>query len=277
MAENEPPALPSGADEPTPPRGLDAAEYRRFQEFQRFQDYQRFVRQQGGGPPTNLPVPVQPGTVHEPHPVEAQLAGMQQQLARIERVTNPPLWQKILRNKWLHRAVWLVIIVVLATWGLPKLINHYFGGGTDQNPAAPGNLPLPKNQSRELAQHQDDAVTDVYLFIALKQPEHACFYFVGAAGQEFANAVGASTCTAAVQKLERQVTDPGTYQAPILTAQRDLTSPTMAIRSCDFEIGGGPLLGNFVVTQQPDQTWGITSYSKGPSTCPATTIPAPPT
>ena len=137
VAENEPPALPSGADEPTPPRGMDAAEYRRFQEFQRFQDYQRFVQQQGGGPPANLPVPMQPGVPVQPggvpvqpgapvpqHPVEAQLAGMQQQLARIERVTNPPLWQKILRNKWLHRAVWLVIIVALASWGVPKLIHR---------------------------------------------------------------------------------------------------------------------------------------------------------
>src|SRR6201992_1162781 len=153
-AEKEPPALPSGADEPTPPRGMDAAEYRRFQEFQRFQDYQRFVQQQGGGPPANLPVPMQPGVPVQPggvpvqpgapvpqHPVEAQLAGMQQQLARIERVTNPPLWQKILRNKWLHRAVWLVIIVAVASVGVPKLLHHYLGSGTDQNPAAPGNLP----------------------------------------------------------------------------------------------------------------------------------------
>jgi hypothetical protein len=294
VAENEPPAgpseLPSGADEPTPPRGLDAEEYRRFQEFQRFQDYQRFVQQQGGGAPANLPVPVQPSVpVPQPgapvpfdgpvpqHPVEARLAGMQQQLARIERVTNPPLWQKILRNKWLHRAVWLVIIVALASWGVPKLIHHYLGSGTDQNPAAPGNLPLPKNQSRELAQHQDDAVTDVYLFIATKRPDQACFLFLDGAGQEFANAVGASNCEAAIRQLEQQVTEADSYSTPTLTAQRPLTAPTMTIQSCDFDISGGPLLGNFVVSQQPDQTWGISEYSKGPGSCPSPTAAAPPT
>lgn len=244
---------------------MDAEEYRRFQEFQRFQDYQRFASAQQQQPNGHLPAPMTPPAPHEQHhALQTQLEGMRQQLARIERVTNPPLWQKILRNKWLHRAVWLLVLIGVGVWGVPALVGHYLG--SHQTPPGPADLPAPKNQAHELAQHPDDAVTDVYYFTATKVPDHACFYFLGAAAHEFAQAFGASTCEAAIQQLESQVTDAGTYATPTLIANRNLTSP-MTISSCDFTIQGGPVLGTFTVTQQPDQTWGITAYQRQPTSC----------
>ena len=120
VTDNEPPTPPRGID------GIGADEYRRFQEFQRFQDYQRFVEAQRQG--ANLPVPVQPGQPvphHEqPQALEAQLDSMRQQLARIEKRPNPPLWKKILGNRWVHRLSGWCWWSCSPSWGVPMLINH---------------------------------------------------------------------------------------------------------------------------------------------------------
>jgi hypothetical protein len=266
------------AEDPTPPRGIDADEYRRFLEFQRFQDYQRFVQSQQGA---NLPAPVTPAPpALQPPPaeLEAHLAGMRQQLARIEKVTNPPTWQKILRNKWLHRALWLVIIVAVASWGVPRLLQHYFGGGGDQhNAAAPGNLPAPIGQSGALPQGPYQAVGDVYLFVSdATDPSYQQFLcsdlFTPAAARQFGAADGGS-CRRAMTRLHQQVT-PGAEQAygsPVASTSRPPTSP-MVISSCEFTVTDGPVLGTFTVVQQ-DKGWRITNYA-APAACPSS---APPT
>jgi len=278
MAENQPPAQPPG-DPPTPPTGLpalpagapptplppglDADEYRRFQEFQRFQDYQRFVGTQQDG---NQPVPAP-----QHHELVTHLADMRGQLARIERVTNPPTWQKVLRNKWLHRLVWLVVLIGLATWGVPTLIHHYFGNS--DSGTGPAALPLPKGQSGVLPEGPHQAVADVYMFIAENQPTYACLIFSGPAGKQFAAAVGAPKCEQAVTTLSAQVTDKTAYASPLLTPLPGPQGPTMIISSCSFAVAGGPRLGTFTLTQQ-NQGWEITGYAAGPTPCPAS---APPT
>lgn len=302
VAENEPPAQPQGPPPPEPgsgglpalpaggspepmPPGMDAEEYRRFQEFQRFQDYQRFTKgqqQTPGQQPGGL-VPLQPGQP-TPYGIEHHLNGMQQQLAqltetqaRIDRVVNPPTWQKILRNKWLHRLIWLVIIVLLATWGVPKLIHHYFGNDTD---SAGGNasLPLPKEQSGVLPGGPHDAVADVYMFIAGNDPTQACLVFSAAAGAKFAAAAGAPNCPSAITQLSTQVTDKSAYSTLELTQLPSPQGGHMVISSCEFDVTGGPRLGTFTVTQQ-SQGWEITDYAAGPDPCPApsSSVSTPPT
>jgi hypothetical protein len=261
------------------PPGMDADEYRRFQEFQRFQDYQRFVQgqqpqatQPGPGVPAGSGMaPLQPGQP-APYGIEHHLSGMQQQLAeltasqaRIERVTNPPLWQKILRNKWLHRLIWLVIIVLLATWGVPKLIHHYFGND-DNGTGGSAALPLPKEQSGVLPGGPHDAVADVYLFVGGNHTTQACLIFSTAAAAKFAAAAGAPNCPAAVTALHGQVTDAAAYEAPQLTQLPSPQGGEMVISSCEFDVAGGPRLGTFTVTQQ-SQGWEITDYT-GPAPCP---------
>jgi hypothetical protein len=261
------PALPAGTP-PTPhptdplPPGLDADEYRRFQEFQRFQDYQRFTQ----GQPGNLPAPAP----HH-HELATHLADMRQQLARIEKVTNPPTWQKVLRNKWLHRLAWLIVLIVLATWGVPTLIHHYFGN--NDSGTGPAALPLPKGQSGVLPEGPHQAVADVYMFIAENQPTDACLIFSGPAGRQFAATVGTQTCEQAATTLYRQVTDKAAYASPLLTSLPSPQGATMTISSCSFAVSGGPRLGTFTLTQQ-NQGWEITKYAAGPTPCPAS---APPT
>lgn len=266
------------ANDPTPPHGIDADEYRRFLEFQRFQEYQRFVEsQQGGG--DNLPAPVTPAPPPAPTELEAHLVGMRQQLARIEKVTNPPTWQKILRNKWLHRAIWLVIVLALASWGVPKLIQHYFGGGDQQSTTGPANLPAPIGQSGALPQGPHDAVQEVYLFVGDDNPSYQRFLcadlFTPAAARQFGAAhAGGGTCVQAMNRLHAQV-KPGagdTYGSPDLTQLPNPTGSSMVISSCDFTVTDGPVLGTFTVVRQ-NSGWQIVNYAP-PVACPSS---APPT
>lgn len=271
VAENDP-------DEPTPPRGIDAAEYRRFLEFQRFQEYQRFVeaqQRQGGG--TNLPAPVQPAHPAPPaephqHDLAEHLAGMRQQLARIERVTNPPTWQKILRNKWLHRALWLVIVVAVASWGVPRLIHHYLGGDSDQatNGAAlrPGEIP----GSGRLETNPKDAVAAVYHIIAETPPDSACLEFSPRARGTFAADLHAPTCRQAVRTLHARLGPAGVnaysfVQVPDTAVTR--SAGTARISSCAMGVDAGPRLGLFVVTENQFDEWQITGHSNEPDPCPA--------
>jgi hypothetical protein len=296
VAENEPPAQPQGPPPPEPgsgglpalpagsspepmPPGMDAEEYRRFQEFQRFQDYQRFTQGQQpqqpvqGQQPGGL-APLQPGQP-TPYGIEHHLNGMQQQLAQLtekqvqaERLNNPPIWQKILRNKWLHRLIWLVIIIVLATWGVPKLIHYYLGGGDSDSAGTNASLPLPKEDSGELPEHAHDAVYDVYMFIASDHPDEACFIFNKAAQQQFAQSVGATTCETAITKLHSQLTDAEGYNNTSLSQLPAVEGTTIVVSSCDFDVSGGPRLGTFTVTEQ-NKGWEITDYAAGPDPCPA--------
>jgi hypothetical protein len=290
VAENDP-------DEPTPPRGIDRVadpdEYRRFLEFRRFQEYQRFVegQQQGGG--SNLPAPVQPAqpqpqplpqpqqSPEQQHELAEHLAGMRQQLARIERVTNPPTWQKILRNKWLHRALWLVIVVAVASWGIPRLIHHYLGGDTDQptNGAAlrPGDL----QGSGRLEMNPKDAVAAVYHIVAETPPDSACLEFSPAARVKFAADLHAPTCRQAVRTLHAGLGPAGVdaysfVQVPDSAVTR--SGGTARISSCAMGVDDGPRLGLFVVTENQFQEWQITGHSNEPDPCPApSSASAPPT
>jgi hypothetical protein len=271
-----PPAVPAGSDAPTPPRGMDIEEYRRFQEFQRFQDYQRFVQaQQGPQPPAPIP-PGPPGELPPHSELESQIVGMRQQLSRIERVTNPPTWQKILRNKWLHRLLWLVVIVLLATWGVPKLIHHYFGG-TDQPGGTAALHPGEIQGSGRLATNPKDGVAAVYHIVAEAPPDEACLEFSPAARAEFARDLGAPTCLQAVRhihaELDRAAVNAYAFvQVPDSALVRNGTSAQVS--SCGMTIDAGPRLGLFTLTQDSSDEWLITGHSREPDPCPApTTVP----
>jgi hypothetical protein len=260
-------------------RGMDVEEYRRFQEFQRFQDYQRFVQ---AGSPQGPTAPVGPGRPPGELPprseLESQLVGMRQQLARIERVTNPPTWQKILRNKWLHRLVWLVVIVVLATWGVPKLIHHYFGGDQATGAAAlhPGDI----QGSGRLEQNPKDAVAAVYHIVAETPPDTACLEFSPSARTLFARDLGADTCKQAVNTVHHELTAAGinayTYVG-VPDSALVQTGGTAEISSCAMVVDSGPRLGLFTLSRNSFDEWQITGHRNEPNPCPAASGSVPPT
>lgn len=259
------------------PPGLNADEYRRFQEFQRFQEYQRFVESRRAG--TVMPVPAATPVAPQ-HDVAAQLAGVRQHLAelsagqtQINRTLNPPLWQKILRNKWLHRAAWLVIIVIIATWGVPVLVQHFFG---DNGSSANESPFKSKTQNGLLPPDPKREVAAMYKFVARDDTGNGCFVFSAAAATQFGRAWGASTCAKAISTLATHVTDPNTYALTDLSLiQEPRYATTMTISSCEYTVVGGPPLGTFTMTRQ-ESGWLITGYTS-PAPCPTPTASTPPT
>jgi hypothetical protein len=274
----------------TPPAGVDPETFRQFQEFQRFQQFQRFNQGEQPPPPAAPPWTAEGGNL-EPfhgqqppgpgHPaVHHQLAGVQQQLtqiqqsqAKIERATNPPLWRKILRSTPFRWAVGLLVIVLIAIWGVPALVQHYVGGDNDQHTNTAGK-PTSIQQSGQLAGAPYDAVADIYLFPAEGMtPDKSCLTFSASAAKSFAQAFSTSSCPAAFTKIASMITDKDAYSDP--DTSKLPTSPTgdtVTVDSCDLGVTGGPRLGTFTVTHV-DKGWLITGY-QAQQPCPA---PAPPT
>lgn len=277
--EHEPRPPIRGSEPAADPSPVDPDHITLFHEFQRFQAYLRFVRQgeetTPGQPPAHgaeiVPVdgrlpPAPPAA--DVTDLHQQLTSMRQQLAemrasqeRVERVVNPPLWRKVLRNPWLHRALVLLVLAILALWGVPALVQHYVGPHEDAvGPSAA--LPAPKSQSHELPPSPNDAVHDVYLFVGGGQAQQACFLFDQTAAAQFARAAGAANCAQAVLAWQRQVTDAASYRDPNLRAlpAAPAGATTVTISSCSFRVSGGPPLGTFTLTRQSDGTWEITGY-----------------
>jgi hypothetical protein len=257
------PALPAGTPPAPLPPGLDADEYRRFQEFQRFQDYQRFTQ----GQPGNLPAPAP----HH-HELATHLADMRQQLARIEKVTNPPTWQKVLRNKWLHRLAWLIVLIVLATWGVPTLIHHYFGSSQTNNPAAlhPGSVP----GSGKLYNNPKDAVAEFYHVIEGGPPGNvtACEVLTNTGQAAFARDLGVATCADAIQEVFGKLGTDGQAaysQVSVPDSAVLQTGNTAQVSSCGMQINTDPRLGLFLLTQNPTGDWQVTGHRSEPNPCPA--------
>lgn len=257
----------------TPPAGVDPETFRQFQEFQRFQQFQRFT--QGQTPPPDAAPPwsaaggqlepvqgrQQPPPVHEQLAVvQAQLHEMRQSQAKIERATNPPLWRKILRSTPFRWAIGLLVIVLIAIWGVPALVQHYVGGGNDQHTNTAGK-PTSIQQSGQLAGAPYDAVADVYLFPAEGlSPDKSCLTFSASAAKSFAQAFGTSSCVAAFTKIAGEITDKDAYSDPDTSKlPTNPTGNTVTVDSCDLGVTGGPRLGTFTVTHV-DKGWEITGY-----------------
>lgn len=314
VGDNQP-GQPVPPEPPLPP-GWTAEQVRQFQEFQQFQDFLRFTQaqaaaQQAAAPPTagNPDAPTPPSGAHlvpyqspqqvPPVPVanlpaqppaaeelSRALVDMREQLTRIERVTNPPWWRKLLRSRLAFWAGFLVVLLIFGLWGVPAIVHHYFGGGTATPGGPQGALPAQKSQSGELPKSPKDTVAGLYYNIAQNESDPtggfapvACFRFNASAGAAFARQFGANTCQAAIATLSSQVTDATDYAQPDLS---ELPEPangvtTDTIDSCSFTVTGGPNLGVFTLTQQVDGGWEITGYTAPPATCPPPSTSITPT
>jgi hypothetical protein len=277
-----------------PPAGVDPETFRQFQEFQRFQQFQHFTQTT---PPAAPPWTAEGGNL-EPAPgrpdVHEQLAGVRDQLhkiqhsqAKIERVTNPPLWRKILRSTPVRWAMGILLLIILAVWGVPALIQHYFGSNVDQHTNGAGK-PSSIGVSGLLPGAPYDTVAAVYLLPAQGSPaSRTCLLFSPTAAKTFAQAFGAASCEAAVGKITAQITDRNAYATPDMSMLPNPTGDTVTVSSCAFDVTGGPRLGTFTVTKQEDG-WLVTGYqaqqpctssvpTTGPGQPTATTTPGLPT
>jgi hypothetical protein len=286
VGENEQPSQPDTGNLPeVPPAGVDPETFRQYQEFQRFQEFQRYTQAKA---PSGAPWTAEGGNLEPAAPrpdVHEQLAGVHARLqkiqdsqAKIEKVTNPPLWRKILRSTPFRWVIGILVLILLAAVGVPLLIQHYFGNHNQVS--GNGANPLPKNQSGALTTGPHQAVFDVYHFIAERDAKDGCFIFSASAANAFARAFNTGSCSAAFAAIYPQVADAPSYGNPDLTELPSPQGPRMTISSCDFSVTGGPRLGTFTVTQQ-DQGWEITGYQAqqpcpADSTTPPTTGPTEP-
>jgi hypothetical protein len=207
--------------------------------------------------------------------VHDQLRKIRDSQAKIEKATNPPLWRKILRSTPVRWGFGLLVLIILAIWGAPLLVQHYFGSGAAATDNA--GLPQSKGDSGQLPPGAYDAVVDVYRLPAEGfAPNRTCFIFSSAAAAQFGHAFGTTTCEAAITKITAQITDrnaysqvqPGSYLPPV-------SGSMVTVSSCDFPVTGGPRLGTFTVTKQ-NQGWEITGYQPQ-QPCPAPSGSATPT
>jgi hypothetical protein len=214
--------------------------------------------------------------------VAEHLAGMRQQLARIERVTNPPLWQKILRNKWLHRAIGIVVIIILATWGIPRLVHHYLGGQQPAGGAAalhPGTV----QGSGKLYDNPLDAVAEFYHVIMGGPPGNvnACQVLTPAAQQQWSRLQGVASCPAAVAKVygELNAAQRDAYSTVSVPTAVPTGPHTAQVSSCAMTIDAdAPRLGLFLLTQDSQLEWQVTGIQAEPDPCPPPpSSSAPPT
>ncbi|HWE89065.1 MAG TPA: hypothetical protein VG317_06330 [Pseudonocardiaceae bacterium] len=325
MAENEGPdgpaedpgssSHPARLPEPVNQQPLDAEQLRRFQEFQEFQQFQRFQQylqatqgdgfQAAGGQPPPSPPPGQPlpypPAPYPPAPTQpvqdvgSQLAGVQQQLVRltetqirIDLAVNPPWWRKLLRSRLIRWLVALLVLALIAIWGVPALIQHYFGGNSGTSAGTP--RPNSVLQEHEYATGVYDAVQSVYKAVA--DPGRAlkvCEVFSDSAQQQFATANHvaatanpAADCVQALAILRGQITDQVNYGGEADPNLRDLPEPgsgqqTFTVPSCWVSVSGGPALGNFTVTQVSTGQWAITGYTTDATCPPSAANTAPPT
>lgn len=285
------------------PAPLDPEELAKFQEFQRFQEYLRFSQRPAVGQPPDEPLGMparpsdDPGNQLVPAPlaglptmpatpnaeVTQQLAALQWQLAelaetqqRVERNLNPPLWRKLLRSRLIRWPIIAVLLAVLATWGVPVLIQHYLGHD-DTNPGSTSKGTAAERH--EYVPTAKEAVQNVYRRIGSNE-SNVCLSFNDQAQQQFAASVGVSGCVQAVATLHGQVTDASSYGSlndPDLSSLDEPTSGQPFTSACFRTVSGGPKLGVFILTHD-DQAhgWLITGYAP-PSSCPSTSASATPT
>jgi hypothetical protein len=292
---------------------LDPEQLRQFREFQRFQEYLRFTAASGSAQPrdairgdeiepwtpTQVPVPAQEtapmpyrpaGPPDPPTPptgnpqLHQQLAGMQQQLTELteaqrkaERAANPPLWRKILRNKWLHRLLALIVLLLVGSW----VLNHYFGkdpNETDKQAERPGTLqrkkvPIPNPEDTVHFVYQNTADAKTAPAGATRSASDICSIAFSDSGQQaFAMAFAKPDCVAAVLYISNRVDNVAEYSARAqsrdLVRFHDRARTRATMSSCEMDVSGGPLLGRFELARDNFGGWQITGFTRELAPCP---------
>lgn len=221
----------------------DAATFRQFQQFQEFQKFQEWQRQHGGTPAADT--------------------------------SARPWWKRallLLRYKAVRRLLYFLVIVVLGY----MVIVHYFGGSSHHE-TAESTVPGNKNPGVSPVQGANpaDPIKAIYQTIAQRDTTLTCAEFTPQAADQFAAAIGAPDCPAAVLQLNRQISvDPTTYANNAVMAFEfnpdavTVNGAQAEVPACRILVQGGPHLGTFHLQQLPNRGWRIDGYQSPPANCP---------
>ncbi|MBB5154714.1 hypothetical protein BJ970_002248 [Saccharopolyspora phatthalungensis] len=219
-------------------------EFRQYQQFLEFQKFREWQQTQGGDvavPPTGAPPAAKPKT---------------------------PWWKRalrLLRYKIVRRLIYLLLALLL----IPYAIDYYFSGGSgsgDGGTGTGGGVPVDSVPVKSTNPQQ--AVRGVYNWLRGPDPERACDLFDPAGESGFAAAYQAPDCPTAARQVHDRISDPGAYANPKFDHNAvTIVGPEAQVLGCRMQVGGGPLLGSFKLTQQPDGGWTISAYALQAASC----------
>ncbi|WP_397545387.1 hypothetical protein [Saccharopolyspora gloriosae] len=231
-------ARPANATSP------DDDQLRQYQQFLEFQKFQEWQRQQGDAP----------------GPAAGAAPGTEEPPAAPRRPRERPRWKKalgLLRFKLVRRLLYLVLILLLLLWVFSRVTDSGGGGG--------GNGGAPPDAAPITPESPQQVIRAFYNYVA-HQPEQACALFTEPGKAAFAYHFQSGDCTTAAQKAGAQVTQPNSYSSPRFTNDvMQQTGSQALVDSCSLQVSGGPPLGKFRMTRQPDGGWQIDQYQ--PTTC----------
>ncbi|MCI2417086.1 hypothetical protein MOQ72_06605 [Saccharopolyspora sp. K220] len=241
VVESEVVDKPTSATPPQQPS--DEEEFRQYQQFLEFQRFREWQQSQGGdvvAPPPTAPPAAQP---------------------------KKPWWKRalwLLRFKLVRRLIYLLLALLL----IPYAIDYYFSGGDSNSGGGTGTGGVPADSVPVKSTNPQQAVRGVYNWLRGANPERACEMFDAAGKSGFAAAHQAPDCTTAANQVHAQITDPNAYANPNFGHDAVTIVGTEAqVLGCRMQVSGGPLLGSFRLTQQPDGGWTISAYNLQTPSC----------
>ncbi|MFR9731353.1 hypothetical protein ACL03H_19155 [Saccharopolyspora sp. MS10] len=226
----------------------DEEQFRQYQQFLEFQKFQEWQRGQGTAPGAAPPPPAGAAPPAEP-----------------PRPQRRPLWRKALGVIWsvvrplarrlLFLAVALVLLLLLLGWA----VQHYFGAGGGGGGGG-GTGGVPQEAAPVTPESPQRVIRAFYGYIA-HQPEQACALFTETGKSAFAYHFQSGDCATAASRARAQVTEPNAFGSPGFTNDViQLTGTQALVDSCSLRVSGGPPLGKFSMSKQPDGGWQIDNY-----------------
>ncbi|MGP4015273.1 hypothetical protein [Saccharopolyspora sp. 5N708] len=226
-----------------PQQPSDDEEFRQYQQFLKFQQFQEWQQAQGGdvvAPPPAAPPAASP---------------------------KKPWWKRavgLLRFKLVRRLIYLLLALLLLNY----TIDYYFGGSGGSGSGGTGTGGVPPDSVPVKSTNPQQAVRGVYNWLRGSDPERACDLFDAAGKSGFAAAYQAPDCATAARRVHDQITDPNAYANPDFD-QNAVTEvgPEAQVLGCRMRVTGGPPLGSFKLTRQPDGGWTISAYALQTPSC----------
>ncbi|SDX48669.1 hypothetical protein SAMN05216215_1011177 [Saccharopolyspora shandongensis] len=235
-----------------PQQSADDAEFRQYQQFLEFQKFREWQQSQGGD--VAVPPPAVPPAAKPQDPKKAW-------------------WKRalgLLRYKLVRRLIYWVLALLLALWLISYLINQVtsFFGGSSGNGDGTSNGGVPVDSVPVKSENPQQAVRGVYNWLRGPNPERTCDLFSDDGKSGFFQAHGASDCATAARQLHSQITDPNAYANPKFdhNAVTEIGSEAQVL-GCRVRVNGGPRLGTFKLTKQPDGGWTISAYALQADDC----------
>ncbi|WP_010315503.1 hypothetical protein [Saccharopolyspora spinosa] len=237
---------PAPAASARPQQPADDEEFRQYHQFLEFQKFREWQQSQGGDvapPPAAAPPAATP---------------------------KKPWWKRalgLLRYKLVRRLIYLLLALLLLNYLYNSLTTSFFGGSGGDNTGT-GSDGVPIDSVPVKSDNPQQAVRGVYNWLRGPNPDRTCSLFDATGKSGFATAHQAPDCATAARQLHGQITDPNAYANPKFDHNAvTIVGPEAQVLGCRMQVNGGPRLGSFKLTQQPDGGWAISAYTLQTSSC----------